>query len=88
MQRLVKVFDQIRKHVEAQNQRIGTPADLYCGRTVSSSQPPKVLYKTAILKNFGNIHRKHPYWRLFLKKLQTFRIAALLKRDPNTGVFL
>ena len=34
------------------------------------------------------IHRKHLWWSLFLKKLQNFRPATLLKRDPNTGVFL
>ena len=34
------------------------------------------------------IHRNHLCWSLFLKKLQTFRPAFLLKREPNTGVFL
>ena len=31
---------------------------------------------------------KHMCWSLFLKKLQTFRPATLLKRDLSTGVFL
>ena len=31
---------------------------------------------------------KHLCWSLFLKNLQTFRPATLLKRDLNTAVFL
>ena len=31
---------------------------------------------------------KHMCWSLFLKSLQTFRPATLLKRDLSTGVFL
>ena len=31
---------------------------------------------------------KHLCWSLFLKNLQTFRPATLLKRDLNTGIFL
>ena len=38
VQRFVKVFDQNQKHVEARNQRTGTPVDLlYRGSIVRSS---------------------------------------------------
>ena len=42
----------------------------------------------AVLKNFGILTEKYLRWRLFLIKLQNFRPATLLKREPNTGVFL
>ena len=74
--------------MEAQNQRTGTPADFtapWCG-TVLSEAATAVLYKKAILKNFamstGNTRVE------LLKKLQTFRPATLLERDPSRGVFL
>ena len=46
--------------------------------------PPELSYKK--FQNFCNIHRNHLWWSLFLKKLQTFRSATVLKRDLNAGV--
>ena len=51
-------------------------------------QPSKVFYKKSCSTKFCNIHRKTPYWSLFLIKLQTIRAATLLKRNSATGVFL
>ena len=59
---------------------------LYRGRTFRSSHRRYCVRK--LLLKFCNIHRKHLCCSLFLKTLQTFRPATLLKRDPNTGVFL
>ena len=53
VQRFVKVFDQNWKHVEAQNQRTATTANFTVPWKDCHKQPPKVLYKKGILKNFG-----------------------------------
>ena len=50
-QRFVKVFNQNRKHVEAQNQRTDTPATVPCWDC--QKQSPELLYKKTILKNFA-----------------------------------
>ena len=71
-QRFVKVFDQNWKHMEARNQRTGTPADFLVHWQACQKQPPEVLYKKTIPKNFA----------------KTFRPATLLKRDPSTDIFL
>ena len=47
-----------------------------------------MFYKKAVLKNFAIFTGKQLCWSLFLIKLQAFRLATLLKRDSNTGVFL
>ena len=44
--------------------------------------------KKGVLKNFASFSGKQLCWSLFLKELQTFRPAALLKRDSNIDVFL
>ena len=54
----------------------------------TQKQPPDVFYKKAVLKYFAIFTGKHLRWSLFLIKLQTLRLAALLKRDSNIGVFL
>ena len=85
MQRFVKVSDQNRMHLGERNQRTGTLADFTVPWQDCQKQPPGVLYKKTILKNFA-ISTENT--SLFLKKLQTFRPTTLLKRDPNTSVFL
>ena len=55
-------------------------------------QPPEVFYKKAVLK-FCNILGKTPVLESLFNKIAglqatIFRPAALLKRHPNTGVFL
>ena len=44
----------------------------------------------SIKKLFLNIfqYSQHLYWSLFLINLQAWRLATLLKRDPDPGVFL
>ena len=42
----------------------------------------------AVLENIAIFPRKYLCWSLFLVKLQAFRVASLLKRGSNTGVFL
>ena len=49
----VKVFDQNRKYVGVQNQRIGNPGDFTVPWQDNQMQPPELLYKRAILKNFA-----------------------------------
>ena len=51
-------------------------------------QPPKVVYKKAVRKNFTMFMRKHLCWSVFSIKLQAFRPITLLKRESNTGYFL
>ena len=84
----MKVFDQNSKHVEMQNQRTGMPADFTIPWYDCQKQPPEVLYKKTTLKDFARSTRNTCVGVYFLKKLKTFRPATLLKRDPNTGVFL
>ena len=43
--------------------------------------------KKGVLKNFANFKGKQLCWSLYLMKLQTWRPAALLKRDSNTDIF-
>ena len=52
-QGFVKCFNQNRKHVEAQSQRTGTLADFTIPLLDCQKQPPEVLYKKTILKNFA-----------------------------------
>ena len=56
--------------------------------SVSQKQPPEVLYKKDVLKNFAVFTEKHLYMSLFLIKLKAFSTAALSKWDSNTSVFL
>ena len=49
----VKVFDQNRKYVGVQNQRIGNPGDFTVPWQDNQMQPPELLYKRAILKNLA-----------------------------------
>ena len=88
VQRFVKVFDQNWKHVEAQIQRTDTTANFAVPWNDCHKQPPKVLYKKGILKNFGKAPGNTCVGVYFLKKLQTLRPVAVLKIDPITGVFL
>ena len=44
--------------------------------------------KKAVPKNFEIFKGKHLGWSLFLKKIQVFRAATLLKNDSITGIFL
>ena len=43
---------------------------------------------TAGALKIANFTRKHLCWSLFFTKLQAFKPATSLKRDPYTGVFL
>ena len=54
---------------------------LYRGRSVRSSHQRCCLRK--LFLEFCNIHREHLCWSLFLKNLQTFRPATLLKRPQH-----
>ena len=64
----------------------------------SKMKHPRWLYSTvvalseaatkAVLKNFAISPQKTPVLESPFKKLQAWRPATLLKRDPNTGIFL
>ena len=51
-------------------------------------QPPEMLFKKVVLKNFAHLTEKHLCWSLFLIKMEAWRPATLLKRESNTDVFL
>ena len=51
---------------------------------VSRSSHRVYSVKKGILKNSANFTEKDLCWSLFLIKLQAFKPAYLLKRDPNT----
>ena len=55
---------------------------------ISRSSRSQIFFKIGVLKNFAIFIGKHMCWSLFLIKLQALKPATLLKRDPNTGVFL
>ena len=46
------------------------------------------VFKIGALKNYAIFTGKQLCWSLFLIKLQAFMPGTLLKRDPNTSVFL
>ena len=56
--------------------------------SASQKQPPEMLYKKDVLKNFAIFTEKHLYMSLFLIKLKASSTAALSKWDYNTSVFL
>ena len=87
-QRFVKVFwSKSKAHGRSEIKEQAPQLTLLChGRTVRNSHRRCCIRK--LFLKICNIHRKHLHWSLFLKNLQTFRHATLLKRDPNTGVFL
>ena len=47
----------------------------------------KMFYQKAVLRNFTIFTGKYLCWSLFLRKMQAFSPATLLKRNPNAGVF-
>ena len=52
---------------------------------INKEQPPEVLYKKAVLKDFSIFKGKHLCWSLFLIKFLVFRSTILLERYSNTG---
>ena len=48
----------------------------------------KVFHKKAVLKNLAILSGKHLYWNIFFNKNAGLQACTLLRRDPNTGVFL
>ena len=59
---------------------------LYYGRTVRSSHQWCCIKK--LFLKILKYSQEATVLSLFLKNFQAFRPATLLKRDPNTGVFL
>ena len=57
-------------------------------RVKRQKQPPKLLCKKGVFRNFACFAGRQLCWRFFLTELQTFRPAALLKMYSNTDVFL
>ena len=53
---------------------------------INRSSRSQMFFKIGILKNFAIITGKHLCWSVFSIELQTWRSAALLNRDSNTGV--
>ena len=51
-------------------------------------QPPEEFCKKSALENLKSFTGKRLCWSLFLINLQVFRLATLLKRDSNTGIYL
>ena len=64
---------------------LGTPLKI---RVKRQKQPLKLFCKKGVLRNFANFTGKHLCWSLFLIELQTFKLAALFKRDSNTDFSL
>ena len=54
-------------------------------RVNAIKQRTEVFYKKTVLINFIIFTGIHLWWSLFSIKLQSWRSAILLKRDPNTG---
>ena len=50
----------------------------------AQNQPLKIN----VLKNFAIFTGKHFCWSLFLIKLQAWRLATILKRESDTGLFM
>ena len=50
-------------------------------------QPLADVFKKDAIKSFSIVTGKHLRLSLFLIKVQVFKLAILLKRNSNTGVF-
>ena len=70
------------------NEWTNTPFDFTVLWKDCQKQPPVVFYKKSCFFIFFGINKKELWWILFLKKLQIWRLATLIKRDPITDVFL
>ena len=46
-----------------------------------------MFYEKSVLKIFTKFVRKQLYWSLFFSNVIALRLATLLKRDSNTGIF-
>ena len=57
-------------------------------RLKPQKQQLELFCKKGVLRNFANFTGKHLCWSLFLIELQTFKPAALFKRDSNTDFSL
>ena len=79
---LIKIESTWRREIKEQ----APQTLLYRGRTVRSSHR-RCCIRKVFLKILQYPQETH-VWSLFLKKLKTFRPTFLLKRDPNTVVFL
>ena len=99
----VKVFDQNRKYVEAQNQRTGNPVAFTVLWQDNQTQPPELLYERAILKNFAistgstcigiycrpSDQQKRPQHRCFPVNIARFLILPyLIRKTCKYGCFL
>ena len=47
----------------------------------------QMFFVISVLENFSNFTLKHLWWNSFLIKLQPWRLAILLKRNSDKGVF-
>ena len=54
----------------------------------SRSSRSKIFFKLGVLKYFAIFTRKYLCRSLSLIKLQVFKPVTLIKKDPNTGLFL
>ena len=52
------------------------------------SSRSRMFFKISVLKNFAMFTGKHLCWSLFLKNIQAWRPATLLKRYSNIVIFL
>ena len=56
-------------------------------QNTSRSSGLQMFFKIGALKSFANFTGKHLCWSLFLKTLQTCRLATLLKKTPTQVFF-
>ena len=80
---LIKIESTRRREIKEQPPQL---ALLYCGRTVRSSHRRCCIRK--LFLKMLQYPQEAPVLESIFQNLQTFRPATLLKRDPNTGVFL
>ena len=53
--------------------------DAMCVQCVQK-QPPEVLFKKGVLKNFANFTGKHLCWSLFFNKVADLRVCNFIKK--------
>ena len=83
MQRFVKVLNQNRKHVEAPNQKTGTPTDFTVPWQDCQNQPTEMLHKETLLKCTAKSTGNTCISIYFLKSYKLLDLQLYQKETPS-----
>ena len=86
----MKFVIEIVKKKQVFLQSFNIPKCTFVGLSMGAGkkQPPEVLRKKGVLKNFRKFHRKTAVLRIPFSIVAVLRLATSLKVDSNTAIFL